>query len=120
LLYELERHKCHEAGEAPPRWKDLEKAQIEHIWPEKPRGYDGWSDREKQEHASYVGQIGNLTLTFWNPELSNKDFSEKRKRYGDSSLSIQRELAGRDIWTPKEIEERSKEIVDFAQSRWAI
>ena len=120
LLCELERHKCHEAGEVPLRWKDLEKAQIEHIWPESPRGYEGWPGRRKQEHALFVGQIGNLTLTFWNPELSNKDFSEKREMYNDSSLRIQRELAERDRWTPREIKERNEEIVNFAQGRWAM
>lgn len=120
LLYELERHKCLEAGEVPLRWKDLGKAQIEHIWPESPRGYQGWPERRKQKHTSYVSQIGNLTLTFWNPELSNKDFSEKREMYKDSSLRIQRELAERGRWTPREIEERNEEIVNFAQRRWAV
>jgi hypothetical protein len=32
-------------------------------------------------------------LTFWNPELSNKDFSDKKEKYKEPNLIIQRELA---------------------------
>lgn len=126
LLYELERDKCYEAKEPPLQWKDLEKARkdgkltIEHIWPKTPMDYDSWPQEAKDKHKLYVDQIGNLTLTFWNPELSNKDFSEKKQKYGESRLLIQRELAKWDRWTPKEIEERTKEIIDFAKRRWAI
>jgi hypothetical protein len=119
LLYELEKHKCEEAREAAPQWKELNKATIEHIWPQNPRGYGAWSNRKRQKHASYVGNIGNLTLTFWNPELSNKDFSEKNRKYRNSSLRVQRELAEWDEWTPAEISGRTREIVEFALDRWA-
>jgi len=120
LLSELEKYKCAQAAEAPVSWEDLQKATIEHIWPVWPRDREQWSRDQWSEHRQHLNLIGNLTLTFWNPELSNKDFFEKRTRYGESSLRIQRELAQKAYWSAAEIRARTEEIVRFAFSRWKI
>jgi uncharacterized protein with ParB-like and HNH nuclease domain len=45
--------------------------QIEHIHPQNPRqGVEKW--------PNHVGKLGNLTLTLYNQNLSNKDFKTKR------------------------------------------
>lgn len=118
LFYELAKKKCKDSGEASPQWSELRKATIEHIWPQIPRGYNGWSDDQRKQHVKCRNKLGNLTLTFWNPELSNKDFSEKRDQYSQSDLVIQRELAKAASWGEEEIEARTQEIVKFALERW--
>jgi len=121
LLYELEVSRCQTAREAPADWSAIvAKGTIEHIWPQHPKNYDDWPDSAKEVHRRNVGRIGNLTLTFWNPELSNRDFSEKRRKYLESNLRIQRELADSKRWKARQITNRSEQIGEFAVARWVL
>ncbi len=120
LLYELEKSKCLEQGESPPLWDDIEKkTTIEHVWPRNPRDYDSWPEDRQAEHFASVNRLGNLTLTFWNPELSNRDFAEKQVMYRDSNLIIQRELAKLITWDKKTIDDRTRDMVLFSLGRWS-
>lgn len=119
LLYELESNKC--VKEAPSPWQKIEEeTSIEHIWPDKPRGIENWSEEQKQIHAACRYKLGNLTLTYWNSELSNKDFSDKKEKYKESNLIIQRELANNNSWDKDKIDYRTEEIISFALERWEI
>lgn len=121
LLYELECKKCLDAGEGTPKWSDISSAtQIEHIWPQKPRGSGGWGDEEKEHHERYVHKLGNLTLTYWNQPLYNKDFVDKREEYKKSRLTIQRELGEHSKWELEEIDNRTEDIINFVKTRWGI
>ena len=123
LLYELECKKCLDAGEGTPKWSDISSSatQIEHIWPQKPRGYDEWGDGEKEHHERYVHKLGNLTLTYWNQNLSNKDFVDKREKYKESNLKIQKELwEQHSKWGIEEIDNRTEDIINFVKTRWGI
>ncbi len=92
---------------------NLEDMQIEHIMPQtltkewkKDLG-DNW----ELTYKKYIESIGNLTLTGYNPEYSNKSFKEKRDmKYGfkDSGLKLNRHLAQQDKWGDKEINDRFK------------
>lgn len=120
LLYEFEKKKCEGSKETACTWSDDKKPTIEHIWPDNPRQYDEWTDQHKEKHKMNKFKLGNLTLTFWNPELSNKDFRDKRRKYAESNLYIQRELANKRSWGTKQIRERTYEIIEFALERWGI
>jgi len=120
LLGELERWKCAEATEKALRWSELEKASIEHILPQFPDGMGQWPTDELLAHRRVVNSLGNLTLTFWNSELSNKPFNEKRLKYAQSNLRIQRELAQRSTWQEGEIEQRRDEVIRFVLTRWSV
>ena len=50
----------------------------------------------------------------WNEE----EFNIKRPIYEKSNLRVQRELAEYDRWGSEEINEREKELVQFALERW--
>ena len=43
--------------------------------------------------TDWLHTIGNLTLTGYNPELSNKSYSEKRTIYGLSHFELNRYFA---------------------------
>jgi len=123
LLYELESQKCKSQKEAPPKWEEIEdskRVSIEHIWSQTPRGYEEWTEEQKETHRKHVHKVGNLTLTFWNSELYNKDFPEKKGKYEESNLIIQRELSSYNSWGQDEIDKRAEEIVLFALERWKM
>lgn len=120
LLGELERSKCQEAKEKALRWPELEKASIEHILPQSPEGYSQWSIDQQSAHWRVADKLGNLTLTFWNQQLSNKPFHEKRLKYAESNLRIQRELADNTSWQENAIAERTDEIIRFVLTRWSV
>ena len=132
FLYEYERNECARAGKKPYfEWNDLEnKAKedsIEHILPQNIRDEDGsplekfWCDRYSPEaHAIYLPRLGNLTLTEKNSSLGNKGFDKKRDIYKDSRWEIERELIYYSDWTPNQIEDREKRLIDFANERWKL
>ena len=126
FFFELERYKAKKTKEELGMdWKDIEeKTQIEHIWSQTPKGFDSWSEEEKEKHSKHVHKLGNLTITGWNQKLSNKDFwneeefNVKRPIYEKSNLRVQRELAKYDNWEVEEIDKREEELVEFALERW--
>ena len=126
FFFELERYKAKKTKEEIGiDWKDIEeKTQIEHIWSQKPKGFDSWLEEEKEKHSKYVHKLGNLTITGWNQTLSNKDFwneeefGTKRPIYKKSILRVQRELAKHDKWGTEQIDEREEELVEFALEKW--
>ena len=91
--------------------------QIEHIWPQHPTHL---LEGEEEEHELNVHKLGNLTITRWNPSLSNKDFSEKKILYADSSLRVQSDLRKWNDWNSDTIKEREDRIVEFALKRWSV
>jgi hypothetical protein len=120
VLGELERWKCKQAREKPLGWAELEKASMEHILPQYPAGAAQWTSTEWLQHNRIVNNFGNLTLTFWNSQLSNKSFSEKKVQYAESNLRIQRELGSCQAWQEGEINGRRDELIDFVLHRWSV
>ena len=83
---------------------DETTVQIEHVLPQTPT--PEWlallePDVEPGEtpadlHERVVHRLGNLTLTGYNPDLSNKPFPEKRALLAISKFSMSREVAEQD------------------------
>ena len=95
--------------------------QVEHIWAQDTSRL-GLSDKMKVRHEQNVHRLGNLTLASksWNASMGNSPFREKRQKYGDSSLRVQRDLTNRSKWSVKAIREREDAIVEFALERWKV
>ncbi|MGI8509465.1 MAG: DUF262 domain-containing protein [Gemmatimonadaceae bacterium] len=66
----------------------------------------------------YLHTIGNLTLTAYNPELSNDDYPTKRARLEMSHLELNRYFANVATWTKDDIERRSHVLADAAVGIW--
>ncbi|MCQ2686644.1 DUF262 and DUF1524 domain-containing protein [Helicobacter pylori] len=72
-------------------------------------------------HEKYLNTIGNLTLTGYNQEYSNKSFQEKRdmeKGFKQSSLKLNQSLKDLEVFGEKEIEKRANDLADWALKIW--
>nr|WP_121037979.1 DUF262 and DUF1524 domain-containing protein [Helicobacter pylori] len=72
-------------------------------------------------HDKYLHTIGNLTLTGYNQEYSNKSFQEKRdmeKGFKQSPLKLNQSLKDLESFGEKEIEKRANDLADWALKIW--
>jgi len=104
---------------------EIEDYTIEHVMPQNENLSEVWQ-RELGEnwqtiHSQYLHTLGNLTLTGYNSELSDRPFLEKRNMPGgfaDSPIRLNRRLAGLDTWNENEIRLRAKELAELALTIW--
>ena len=70
-----------------------------------------WKTMLGVKNASKVKQclhtLGNLTLTGYNPELSNKTFDEKKLIYQESNVSLNKYFQDVDTWKAEAIQKRT-------------
>ncbi|WIY83954.1 DUF4268 domain-containing protein [Propionimicrobium sp. PCR01-08-3] len=70
------------------------------------------------EHGRIVHTIGNLTLTGYNSELSNRPFAIKRDQLGKSPLEMNKTIAAHESWGTEEILSRGAKLADRIISLW--
>ncbi len=75
-------------------------------------------DDAEAVHRELVHTLGNLTLSAYNSELSNKPFERKQQIYGDSHLSLNKDLVAHPRWGRHEILARAAELAERAISIW--
>jgi len=104
---------------------NVESYTIEHIMPQTENLSNEWKqelgENWKEVHDKYLHTIGNLTLTGYNPELSDKSFKEKRDMEGgfaDSPIRLNSFLAKLEHWNETEIVKRAKILSDLAVQTW--
>lgn len=104
---------------------DTEGYTIEHIMPQNPNLSTEWKkdlgENWKDIQSRYLHTVGNLTLTGYNPELSDKSFLEKRNKKGgfaDSPIRLNRDLASLSTWNDTEIQKRAKTLAGTAIQVW--
>ena len=99
---------------------ELRELTVEHVMPRELT--DEWRDALGSGadviHAGLLHTIGNLTLTGYNPELSNRPFSEKRRLFHDSNLTMNKEIAEEAEWGPEQIRSRAERLAARAISIW--
>lgn len=126
FLYEYEIELAHRR-KASPRvtWRRIKGETVEHILPQERGRHEYWTSRfSQEEHSRLVHDIGNLTLTHYNPSLSDKPFPNKRESdgncYAKSSFFSELDLLEWEEWTPESIEGRRERIFTWARKRWAV
>jgi uncharacterized protein with ParB-like and HNH nuclease domain/predicted transport protein len=104
---------------------DVDSYTIEHVMPQNPDLSPEWQDELgpdwKTVQEKYLHTLGNLTLTGYNTELSDRPFREKLTMKGgfrDSPLRLNRYLAALDHWNEEEIQIRGAELADQALRVW--
>lgn len=92
---------------------------VEHIMPKKIN--KDWNFIDEDSHGKYLHRIGNLTLTGYNSEMSNKSFLEKKKAgFNESPLRLNAYLQKVEKWDIEEIEKRGKELAKKMLNIWEI
>lgn len=101
---------------------NFEEVTIEHILPEKLT--PGWrvelGDQAFDDHKLLKDVLGNLTLTSYNSELSNRSFDEKKKFYKDSNISITRMIYEYDVWNKSSIINRGNKLYEKINEIWPV
>ncbi|MEJ8600264.1 DUF262 and DUF1524 domain-containing protein [Helicobacter pylori] len=102
---------------------DTQKCNIEHIMPQTltPEWQRDLGENFQAIHEKYLHTIGNLTLTGYNYEYSNKPFQEKRDMengFKQSSLKLNQSLKDLESFGEKEIEKRASDLADWALKIW--
>ncbi len=102
---------------------NLDDLSVEHIMPQTitPDWKIALGDDFDRIHTDYLHTIGNLTLTGYNPEMSNKSFVEKRdmaKGFNNSCMRLNRDLVELDKWGETEIKTRAKMFSNEATKVW--
>ena len=106
---------------------DFSKVTIEHILPQKlTQEWEEYLDLKnpslqeanEKKLESLIHTIGNLTLSAYNPELSNKMYDEKRELLQTSNLEMNKEITKNTEWKFKQIEERANLLSDRALNIW--
>lgn len=93
---------------------------IEHIMPQTLSA--DWNHIKPEDHEIYLHTLGNLTVTGYNSELSNKSFKEKQEIIRDNSKAniLNKDVLEANTWGIPEIQARSKRLADIITSRYAI
>ena len=93
---------------------------IEHVMPQTLTEYwqNHLSDDWEITHELLLHTIGNLTLTAYNPELSNDDFESKRNWLSNSHLEINKYFKDKSAWKKEDIEKRSQRLTEIVLSIW--
>lgn len=102
---------------------NTQKCSIEHIMPQtlSLEWQKDLGENFQAIHDKYLHTIGNLTLTGYNQEYSNKSFQEKRdmeKGFKQSPLRLNQSLRDLEVFDEKEIEKRANDLADWALKIW--
>ena len=103
----------------------IENYTIEHIMPQNKNLSSAWQDDLgtgwQEVQKKYLHTIGNLTLTAYNSEMSDRSFIEKMNMPGgfkESALRLNRYVVSLNEWNEQHIQERAKELAKKAESIW--
>ena len=104
--------------------KEILKADnltIEHIMPQTLSAE--WNKSvTSEEHERYLHTLGNLTVTGYNSELSNKSFLEKKSIIKEHSKAVRlnEDVLDKDEWTAATIQMRGRRLAGIVSTRYAV
>lgn len=103
----------------------LDEYTIEHILPQNPELPKAWrqalGDDWQRVQQQWLHTLGNLTLTGYNAEYSDRPFAEKRDMSGgfkESPLKLNAGLGQTDVWDEQAIQTRAGRLADMALAVW--
>ena len=104
----------------------MDEYTIEHILPQNPDLSAAWKTALGSEwqrvQQEWLHTIGNLTLTGYNAEYSDRPFAEKRDMVGgfkQSQLKLSAGLGQLEEWNEAAIQKRAGSLADQAIAVWA-
>ena len=104
---------------------NVDEYTIEHILPQNPDLSPAWKtmlgENWKQIQETYLHTLGNLTLTGYNSELSDRPFAEKKAIEGgfdQSPIKLNGFLQKVVEWNEDNIKERANQLASLATQIW--
>ena len=104
---------------------EIGRYTIEHIMPQnedlRPEWREALGDGWEKNHQTWLHTLGNLTLTGYNSEYSDKPFLEKRDMEGgfrESPLRLNEGLGRVEKWNISEIQRRADRLAKVATRVW--
>ncbi len=114
ILEAIEQHYGHK--EKVP----FDSLTVEHIMPQTLE--DVWKTELGEDweatHELFLHTLGNLTLTAYNSELSNKKFDAKKEFLKESHLELNKYFQDKASWTRDDIEERAEHLSEILLKVW--
>ncbi len=105
---------------------NFDKLSIEHILPQNPNLSSHWisdlGSNYQEVQEKYLHTLGNLTLTGYNSELSDRPFVDKREAEGgfrNSRLYLNSGLRDLEVWNESEIQKRAEQLSQLALTVWS-
>ena len=105
----------------------VDEYTIEHILPQNENLHFEWQQELGQNYKTiqetWLHTLGNLTLTGYNSEYSDRPFKEKRDMPGgfkESPLRLNKGLGDLDSWNETTIKQRAKNLSDYALKVWKM
>lgn len=97
-----------------------ENLTIEHIMPQTLSA--DWIHIRPEDHEEYLHTLGNLSVTGYNSELSNKSFSEKQDiiRENSKAVILNSDVLDKENWTVADIQARAKRLAEIILTRYKI
>ena len=113
LLYDIEN------GDGKEQL-NFDNLTIEHIMPQT-LGAD-WTHIAPEDHETYLHTLGNLSVTGYNSELSNKSFSDKKEiiRENSKAVILNSDVLNQDVWDIEAIIKRAHRLADIVLNRYSI
>ncbi len=103
----------------------VDEYTIEHIMPQNENLSSDWrkalGENWEQTHQAWLHTLGNLTLTAYNSEYSDRSFTEKRDMKGgfqESPLRLNDGLGQVESWNESAIKERADRLANKALGIW--
>jgi uncharacterized protein with ParB-like and HNH nuclease domain/predicted transport protein len=103
----------------------VENYTIEHILPQNPNLSDEWKndlgENWEEIQVKYLHTLGNLTLTGYNSEYSDKPFKDKKSMKGgfsQSPLTLNEKVREAEVWNESAILERAAFLSKRAIEIW--
>ncbi|MDY3869425.1 MAG: HNH endonuclease family protein, partial [Pyramidobacter sp.] len=99
---------------------EAEALTIEHIMPQTLTA--DWNYIRSEDHEEYVHRLGNLSVTGYNSELSNKSFAEKKEiiRENSKAVVLNSDILNKNSWDIADIQARSKRLAEVILERYKI
>ncbi len=109
-----------EEGFAHKEAVPFDNLTIEHVMPQTLSEWwqNHLGDNWEETHELFLHTIGNLTLSAYNTELSNDDFTTKKQTYNESHLELNKYFSPISFWTRSEIEKRAEVLAIHALEIW--
>ena len=98
---------------------------IEHIMPQETASVREWKEmlgeKWKEIHETWLHRLGNLTLTAYNSQYSNRPFHEKKTMPGGfdrSAVRLNEYVRQQTRWTEMQMETRGRQLIERALEIW--